>query len=71
MTKKYIIRASEVIEYVAEYTQTDVVPTIEDAKGLFSRQVSDVTLYDHEKIKAEYSVFQWDICEEIDDDNKD
>tara|TARA_S200002703_G_C3624922_1_gene191899 strand:+ start:315 stop:554 length:240 start_codon:yes stop_codon:yes gene_type:complete len=68
MKKKYIIRASEVIEYVAEYTQTDVIPSLEEAKSMFSRQVSEVTWYDHAKIKASYSGFQWDICEEVSDD---
>jgi hypothetical protein len=62
--KKYIIRASEVIEYVGRYEAN----TMDEAKQKFSGQVSDVTWYDYEDVHVEYSGFQWDICEEVDDD---
>ena len=68
--KKYAIRASEVIEYVAEYTQSDVIPSLREAKHMFSRQVSEMTWYKHGKIDAKYNGFQWDICEEVEDDEE-
>tara|TARA_Y100000289_G_C3895841_1_gene136470 strand:- start:510 stop:749 length:240 start_codon:yes stop_codon:yes gene_type:complete len=58
MTKKYIIRASEVIEYVAPYE----ADSWDEAKSKFSQELSSLTWYKHGNIEAKYTGFQWDIC---------
>lgn len=68
MTKKYIIRASEVIEYVAPYE----ADSWDEAKSKFSQELSSRTWYKEGNIQARYTGFQWDICEvdltEVSDD---
>lgn len=63
MSKKYTIRASEVIEYVATYE----ADSWEEAKSKFSQELSSVTWYKQGNIDSEYTGFQWDICEEVKD----
>jgi len=63
MSKKFVIRASEVIEYVGFYEADNMA----EAKGMFSRQVSEVTWNSHKDVEVEYNGFQWDICEEVKD----
>ena len=64
MKKKYILRGSEVAEYEGTYEADNIA----DAKSKFSQQLSSVTWYKKNQLTAKYSGFQWDICEEVTDD---
>ena len=59
MSKKFVIRASEVIEYVAPYE----ADSWDEAKSKFSQELSLRTWYKEGNIQARYTDFQWDICE--------
>tara|TARA_R100001015_G_C4631358_1_gene193802 strand:- start:482 stop:688 length:207 start_codon:yes stop_codon:yes gene_type:complete len=64
MKKKYILRGSEVVEYELQIEAKDLA----DAKSKFSQQLSSVTWYKKNDLIANYTGFQWDICEEVTDD---